>query len=56
MNLRYFAWRRQTELGAVTHNYWHEGETYFRQPLSGGVTEVWNGSDWVLVEAAKLAA
>jgi hypothetical protein len=32
----------QTELGVVTHNYWYDDGSYFRQLLGGGPVEVWS--------------
>lgn len=53
MNLRYFAWR---EVGRPTHNYWYESDTYYRQALSGGPAERWDGQQWVIAEVAEAAA
>jgi len=38
-----------TDLGVVTHKYWHGSDLYFRQPLNNktiGAIEFWNGSTW----------
>lgn len=37
-----------TELGKVTHRYWYEAGTYYRQPLQGGNVEQWAGRAWSL--------
>lgn len=38
-----------SELGCVTHKYWHGSGQYFRQPLDNktiGAIEVWTGTAW----------
>ena len=39
-----------TELGVVTHNYWHENGQYFRQVLDRSTSpEVFKGDKWQAV-------
>jgi hypothetical protein len=46
----------QTPLGVATYKFhWNKG-TYYRTPMAGGHTQVWNGWAWVTPWALKSAA
>lgn len=44
-----------TELGRITHHYWHAFGTYYRKPINqaqfGGYIEEWDGEKWVRPKA-----
>lgn len=36
-----------TELGVITHRYWHKDGADYRQLLGGGSIQVWHNGKWI---------